>query len=331
MFVDERLFRTPRWYLDPPEDAELLLPQELFNGVVLIGQERGDEVKWGGTGFFVRMDTGPDRWHVYLVTAGHCVAGQKNLRARIHQADGPPRVVHLPDADSDRWLRPADIAEGEDRVDLAAIRLPNEDVLDAFAAGHQWIPYSMFFDESLLGYNPMEGVGLGDEVVAVGCFPFHTGTHKNDLIVRIGNLALVPSEPIEVDYGNDEVYRMRLYLTELRSIGGLSGSPVFVPHRVGLGAPKRSMSLLGVMIGHWNDPDRNHVGFGKVVPADLLMKLLEGDAAVAQRKRADKQSDTSEGTAVTDSATDDEFARFEEMTRRLVNVPKEEIDELRKP
>jgi hypothetical protein len=49
------------------------------------------------------------------------------------------------------------------------------------------------------------------------------GRHQNVPIVRVGNFASYPAEQIQTGFG-----RMDAFLIEARSIGGLSGSPVFV-------------------------------------------------------------------------------------------------------
>lgn len=71
-------------------------------------------------------------------------------------------------------------------------------------------------------FNPL-GVGIGDEVCIVGLFSGHGGYVKNHPMARIGNLAMIPDERVETTSG-----AMEAYLIEARSIGGMSGAPVFV-------------------------------------------------------------------------------------------------------
>lgn len=78
---------------------------------------------------------------------------------------------------------------------------------------------------------------LGDEVFFSGLFYPHSGTRRNIPIVRIGNVAALLEEPVL----NRNGVPMDLYLMESRSIGGLSGSPVFVD----LAALKRSHQPTG--------------------------------------------------------------------------------------
>src|SRR5689334_11059030 len=65
-------------------------------------------------------------------------------------------------------------------------------------------------------------VGTGDEVAIVGLFYSHFGEAKNVPIVRTGNIAAMPDEPVPTSHGLTDAY-----LVEVRSIGGISGSPVF--------------------------------------------------------------------------------------------------------
>jgi hypothetical protein len=136
-------------------------------------------------------------------------------------------------------------------------------------------------------------IGVGDEVFIAGLFSPAGDENKNNIpIVRHGNVAMMPDEPIQTSYGYADVY-----LVEARSIGGLSGSPVFVRETVSIpaeiggeqilaGATARQQ-LLGLMRGHWDIkeseinnatftmPDQGrgvNMGIGIVVPA---MKILE--------------------------------------------------------
>jgi hypothetical protein len=70
-----------------------------------------------------------------------------------------------------------------------------------------------------------------------------------------------------------------------------------------------------------------------VVPVWKLEELLDDEELVDVRKKAEesqKEKDAQEPHAVLDVAPGtDEFSGFEDLTRKLVNVPKTEIDEKR--
>src|SRR5262249_28302595 len=67
----------------------------------------------------------------------------------------------------------------------------------------------------------------GEELYFPGLFVKHPGNQSNIPILRTGTIAALPKEPVFTKRG-----LARGYLAELRSIGGHSGSPVFV-HREG--------------------------------------------------------------------------------------------------
>lgn len=106
-----------------------------------------------------------------------------------------------------------------------------------------------------------ESIGIGDDVFAIGLFTRKSGEERNTPIMRSGIIASMPEEPFEVEEGQHDAY-----LVELRSIGGISGSPVFVnlsfwrlgpemfEARVSLGEMtlRWKMHLLGVIRSHWN-------------------------------------------------------------------------------
>jgi hypothetical protein len=138
-------------------------------------------------------------------------------------------------------------------------------------------------------------IGIGDEVFMPGLFTFAPGRSRNLPIVRHGNIAMMPTEAIQVDDGFAEVY-----LVEARSIGGLSGSPVYA-RRTLYGPLVKSPDgvedqlsgdgrfyLLGLIHGHWEvrasdlnktkpviDPkDGVNMGIATVVPGYKILETL---------------------------------------------------------
>lgn len=139
-----------------------------------------------------------------------------------------------------------------------------------------------------------KNIGIGDEVFMTGLFTNHSGKEKNIPIVRIGNIAAMPDEPIRsADFGN-----LHAYLVELRSLGGLSGSPVFVyltPSRIINGTHNLNsyaeFFLLGLLHGHWdlksatkgveldqftpNKETNINTGIGIAVPACGILEIIQ--------------------------------------------------------
>lgn len=90
----------------------------------------------------------------------------------------------------------------------------------------EYIPETIFADkERIARYS----IGVGDEINVIGLFTRFFGSTRHIPIVRTGNIAMMPSDKLPARNGETEVY-----LVEGRSIGGLSGSPVFVRHTVSM-------------------------------------------------------------------------------------------------
>jgi hypothetical protein len=144
-------------------------------------------------------------------------------------------------------------------------------------------------------------IGLGDELYIVGLFTRFFGRTHLIPLVRTGNIAMMPKDQLPIkDFGNMEVY-----LAEGRSIGGLSGSPVFVrstlkmPVKTAAGQPASISGLgpfhfLGLMHGHWDLPttfaanelaEAVNMGVSIVVPAKKVLEVLYHPELVEIRRR----------------------------------------------
>jgi hypothetical protein len=158
---------------------------------------------------------------------------------------------------------------------------------------------SFVTDETVEHY----GIGVGDEINVVGLFTGFHGLTKHIPIVRTGNIAMMPSDKIPAKNGEIEAY-----LAEGRSIGGLSGSPVFVRHTLriggmatehgesqyvsGLGRPH----FLGLMQGHWDLPigvqteqaEAVNMGISIVIPAKKILEVLYHPELVMLREKQDQ-------------------------------------------
>lgn len=219
------------------------------------------------TGFFVCVPfSSPQlasRRFGYFITAAHVaktLSGESVCFLLNKRGGGVTGVETM----TDRW-----IAHPTDRTaDVAAIpvMLNREADLTCVATKH------------FIGREDFENgtVDVGDEVFITGLFTKAVGQHRILPIVRHGNLAMLPDEQIQTNMGYADVH-----LIEARSIGGLSGSPVWVRTEEGI-------RLLGLMHGHWdikeaeiNDPsvsqDRKHgvnLGIAIVVPAAKILETI---------------------------------------------------------
>jgi hypothetical protein len=169
-------------------------------------------------------------------------------------------------------------------------------------------------------------VGLGDTIFAVGLFSKMAGRAKNTPIVRTGFIASMPDERVpNVKIGSWKG-DAEVYLIESRSIGGWSGSPVFV--RPTLHVPFRpdndtevfrfyGMSgkpyLLGLVNGHWEippgtendvhlkarDPNLQHqanIGLTVVIPAHKILEVLYHPKLIEMRRQGAEEAFRDLGT-----------------------------------
>lgn len=160
----------------------------------------------------------------------------------------------------------------------------------------QSIPENMFAtDERIATFN----IGVGDEITVVGLFTRFTGITKITPLVRTGNIAMMPKDKIPTAFGEIEAY-----LAEGRSIGGLSGSPVFARNTVTMGGSDKqgipirffglgSFHLLGLTHGHWDLPvsfpdsqraEAVNMGVSIIVPAKKILETLYHQTLIALRK-----------------------------------------------
>lgn len=331
MFHDTRMGNNPRRFLDKPKDWAMRVPEDVRKNVAFLGRKihkGGEESLWfGGTGFFVNIAsaTMPDRWYVYLVTAKHVVE-QLSLGdwvMRANTKDGS-YIDFGANKDHEWWFHPTE----EDSTDVAITQVGGDSFgnVDFLA-----LPETMFLSDEDLSAT---GVGPGDEVFVSGLFSRMQGRSRNLPIIRMGNVAMIP-DPGElvpgIKVGKGRVVDAEAYLIEARSIGGLSGSPVFVRTTVHAqpisvrGAPQKNTTclgsgeffLLGLINGHWeidaaekNDsslrpissskPEAVNSGIAVVVPVKRIRDTLHHPELVAMRAKTDNDHKAQQGTTCMD-------------------------------
>ena len=261
------------------------IPDAVKKCVVFIGikkpSESIDQIKYLGTGFLVSMPaTIPNQSFIYLVAAKHVAVEIKGSDFYVRANSKSGKSAIFKGADNVKWsfhpdeVWPADVA-------VLPMIIPEEifqNVLDYSA-----IPTDMFLtDEARMA----EGIGEGDDIFTVGLFSHHTGSEKNIPIIRMGNIAMISDEPIRTTkFGNIEAY-----LIEMRSTGGLSGSPVFVLKPMDIVSSRWKIYLLGLIHGHWDIGAKKiidtaaqdagikagvNVGIAMVVPAKKILETIK--------------------------------------------------------
>jgi hypothetical protein len=308
LFCDRRI-KPDRYYVAEEEDL-MFVPKEVQQTVAFIYCNAGGERTPAGTAFFIgvgddaapRKDTSRMGW-TYAVTARHVIEDIKRLADdskvyfRLNRIHGTTEFV---ETDASSWIsHPTD-----PMVDIAV--LPWLPPFTSYEIKIIW--KDAFGTESVI---ERDCVGTGDEVVITGLFSKHLGLGKNIPIIRIGNIAAMPGEPIETEVSGISG-SMSAYLVEARSIGGLSGSPVFVnlgtSRKVGgkLLQPSSKRTdpggvfyLIGLVHGHWDEVDssptfplsdrRINMGIAIVVPIQKIVEVLD-QPMLAERRAMDKES-----------------------------------------
>jgi len=258
-------------------------------GFISIDRSPGDS-PYIGTMFVVGIKTKSGGVLLHAVTARHVAesVGGRPFLFGINFKDGRAGWLR---SELPWWYHPT-----EPMTDVAVTIFAPTERCDV-----EYILEATFVDdESIKEFN----IGPGDELSVVGLFTNFYGSTKHIPIVRTGNVAMMPSDSLPTDSGPTEVY-----LAEGRSIGGLSGSPVFVrptTRIMGLGdesgRPRPvfgagGFQFFGLMRGHWDLPigtppvtaEAVNMGISIVVPAKKILETLYHPELVALREKRDQE------------------------------------------
>jgi len=276
--------------------------------VVYVGSTVDGSFNPVGTGFAAGVKY-RDTSFFFFVTADHVVdlvQGQDiYVRMNLRSGDaGPP--IRLP--------KKAKIPNLDRKLDLAIFPVPP--LYDTYDSDYVLLDRNEYTAMLRDIWQP----GLGDEVAVVGLYTSHHGHTKNILIVRVGHIAMMPDEPVMSTRGY-----VQAYLVEVRSIVGLSGSPVYItvpPTRTDKGKLEILEGLgaicIGMMLGYHlvasaedqiivpqrqpatsrqgmpTDPqqdyslDERNTGFGVVLPIERMLDIMESEPV---RKKMDEAID----------------------------------------
>lgn len=269
----------------------MIVPDQMRKCVVYLGRRKSDGTEeLMGTGFLVARpyqreiipNAGSSHTSfVYLITAKHIIDGIANVGSydvliRFNLRNGQAQWV---DSKLSDWrYHPTEAAF----VDVAALPMLGL----GLQLDHGVFPIVGFATPERV---TSEDIGLGEETFIVGLFANHHGNSKNIPIVRIGNIAAMPEEKVATAIGEIDAY-----LLEARSIGGLSGSPVFVNlgimrDRGGILEVEQIVSqgqrrkgtiyLLGLIHGHYDTEKESinkvNMGIAIVVPAAKILEVID--------------------------------------------------------
>ncbi len=235
-------------------------------------------------------------WFSYLVTAAHVIDGIRkksnddSVLIRVNTKEGGQKwyPTYL-----GSWKTHPDSA-----VDIAVMK---------FGSSGVQFDHICWPDHAFVGSNDIfkYGIELADEVYFPGLFWPHSGKRRNIPIVRAGNIACLRGEKVATSFGDTDAY-----LVEARSIGGLSGSPVFIDlfasrreiksmtaaevlkpdAKTPIRQSPSSFRLLGVMHGHFRIPygeteihpdtidedqerEKLNMGIAIVIPAEKILEV----------------------------------------------------------
>lgn len=188
----------------------------------------------GGTGFFVGWtSTGPPPiTYVYAVTCAHVIEDGSSV-IRLNTKGGKWDIIERDKAD---WLQ----EPGGTDLAVAAV-----DPADHHK--FKWNGIDDFLNDRMMKeYN----IGPGDDVFMCGRFVNIEGKQRNTPVLRFGNIAMMPSEPVAGWQGVPQ----ESFLVEMRSLSGFSGSPVFIyilPTEIRMDVPKWTDMQSGTFYGPW--------------------------------------------------------------------------------
>jgi hypothetical protein len=306
------------------------LDPRLLNSVVRISS--ADALLGTGSLISVPSEGIEGAFWPYVVTAHHVVANQ--VLVEIGVPDPLGHGLFKPVAVDD-WRQPIP------DVDLAIAPFPLELVPRFLSAGlPQFVPEGMV-------------APLGSEIFYLGIFAPRE--------VPMARAATLGALRVPIESGG---YRYVADLVDCRSYGGFSGSPCLSvmqyanpDARVELtseggpplradGTPIPLMSLgsmasfAGIFTAHYSDEASaggvvSRYGVGVMLPCDYVREGLMTDEAKSERREWDKTRQARKRAALPpleEAAADapSEFERFEDLTRKLVQTPKAELDEQRK-
>ncbi len=324
------------------------VPSVLRKCVGFVEAGWGDELSVVGTAMIlgVLSNEGVDRHHVHVVTCHHVLVPPDpspgsgpwpapvydRIRLRLNRRVADSDTV---DVSADDWVV-------HPTADVAAALLVPPPETRLFDYLH--FPVTGTVDNDLRGRFK---VGPGDDVFMTGLLHSHPGRARIEPIIRVGTIAAFPDEKVTLEHCTAP---QDVVLIEIRSIGGLSGSPVFfhLPDpRMQDGTATIATTairpdsagpnwLIGIMHGLWptqpDDPDLRdktaeplNTGIAVVLPAERIVELLFGHTLTYRRYLVDeaihersKPTPTSVAPAVpTAQDTDEPFTR--EMF--LANLP----------
>lgn len=319
------------------------MPDFVRKSVIFIGNKDAKTGRFRprATGFIVEIRQQQVGFR-FVVTAEHNIVMMQQkgweIYFRSNLKDGGAREDSWKDANW--WFHPDNERSPTD-VAVAGIDFhPEEDFRALLLRSDDPKEQPISFGATSEELDKLE-FGLGNNVTIVGLFRSHYGQQRNVPITRVGNLAMMRGEPVYTKYcGYTDAY-----LVEARSIGGLSGSPVFIHNSIPVARSEttpgmtQTTKLLGLMHGHFDvrnlnedivlDSDQDastgiNTGIGVVIPTDKILETIDHPELVEMRRTAISEHRKSLGAsadlAKDDPLPNDENPKHREDFTRLVGA-----------
>lgn len=273
----------------------MLIAKKMTDCVCFVcGVRSNGEYEPLGTGFFIGVPIGsPEspRYVAVVVTALHVIneieaVGRADTRTflRVNTKEGGVEYVYIP---AENWIR-HDVEDQIENgiVDAAVCWFPGN---NSPTGKYDYLLMPVSNEIAFREFLEDEDIGTGDDVFFTGLFTHHTETKQNEPIVRSGIIAAMPGT-ISTRSG-----RQHAFLVESRSMGGFSGSPVFVnpgllrfdeEGKLKIRSTFGPSYLIGVISGHWDAPEEVQItgglaeraslnmGIAKVTPMDKVFPLM---------------------------------------------------------
>lgn len=279
------------------------VPADVLKCVVFLCAEQDGPPS--GTAFLVGYDLPSGNGNVgYLITAKHNLdrlnqLGNSSVWIRLNVRGGGVAWAEVP---LDEWEWHPDDSP-TNAIDVAVLPVDVTDQVDYLAHS-----LSGRVTPDLIQQHE---IGIGDEIIMPGLFVHHSKTKSNNPVLRVGNIAAMRSEPVMTKLGP-----MDAYIVETRSVGGLSGSPVFaylgiarmVEGEIKQVSGNRPMYLLlGLMHGHWrarNDPELAihdeyvNLGLAMVVPIKRAIEIIERSEHLGRLRELAEEGRSATGIAL---------------------------------
>jgi hypothetical protein len=307
----------------------------LHSAVRIIGDvENPGTGKWErravGTGFYVRVESEAqkDAYYTYIVTANHVVDGQQAPGLVFPDPYVPGGLYPEQPTEGPEWRQPLD------DVDLAILPYGR--------------PESFFVNALDVGGHIRET--LPANLLAM---PFHyVGLLEPEdrVMARSGTLGAIYERGVK----HRDHYEYDCHLADCRSYKGFSGSPCFleiavpeleerdpvIPREPDVGKIGRIRYihlLCGIVTWHLEPPEGSDAatvastfGVVAILPHDYIWRALMTGELADKRREADELPDEpiavkanlSVGASHPSVPDESEYQNFENLTRKLVNVPK---------